>query len=75
MNIIEHLTHNEKGKMKLLIHNVLESTELYITISNLINKQRKRLKLEPEVVNKFNVKMELEIRNNQYKKKSETYLM
>ena len=63
MAIIEKLTHKEKGKLKLLIHNVLESTELNNTLCNLIIQQRNSLKLESDVTNKFDADIKLKIRD------------
>ena len=75
MPIIEKLTHREKQKLKQLIHNVLHSTKLDNTITEIIIEQRKKLNLEEAIINKYEVEMKLKIRNIEMKNKLGAYLM
>ncbi len=75
MPITEKLTHNEKAKLRQLIHNVLNSTKLGHTITEIIIEQRKRLKLEEAVVNKYEVEIKLNIRDIEMKNKLGAHLM
>lgn len=75
MPTIEKLTHSEKAKLKQLIHNVLHSTKLDNTITEIIIEQRKKLKLEEAVVNKYDIEIKLKIRDIEMKNKSGAYLM
>ncbi len=75
MPTIEKLTHSEKANLKQLIHNVLHSTKLENTITEIIIEQRKKLKLEEAVVNKYDVEIKLKIRDIEMKNKSGAHLM
>ena len=75
MPITEKLTHNEKAKLKQLIHNVLNSTKLDNTITEVIIEQRKKLKLEEAVIDKYGVEIKLKIRDVEMKSKLGAYLM
>ena len=75
MPTIEKLTHNEKAKLKQLIHNVLNSTKLDNTIAEIIIEQRKKLKLEESVIDKYQVEIKLKIRDTEMKNKLGAHLM
>lgn len=75
MPTIDKLTHNEKAKLKQLIHNVLHSTKLDNTIAEVIIEQRKKLKLEEAVINKFEAEIKLKIRDIKMKNKLGAHLM
>ena len=75
MPTIEKLTHREKAKLKQLIHNVLHSTKLDNTMTEIIIEQRKKLKLEEAVINKYEAEVKLKIRNIEMKSKLGAYLM
>ena len=75
MPTIEKLTHREKAKLKQLIHNVLHSTKLDNTMTEIIVEQRRKLKLEEAVINKYEAEVKLKIRNIEMKNKLGAYLM
>ena len=75
MPTIEKLTHNEKAKLKQLIHNVLNSTKLDNTMTEMIVEQRKKLKLEEAVIDKYEAEIKLKIRNIEMKNKLGAHLM
>ena len=75
MPTIEKLTHREKAKLKQLIHNVLHSTKLDNTLTEIIIEQRKKLKLEEAVINKYEAEVKLKIREIEMKSKLGAYLM
>ena len=75
MPTIEKLTHREKAKLKQLIHNVLHSTKLDNTMTEIIIEQRKKLKLEEAVINKYEAEVKLKIRDIKMKSKLGAYLM
>ena len=75
MPTIEKLTHLEKAKLKQLIHNVLHSTKLDNTMTEIIIEQRKKLKLEEAVINKYEAEVKLNIRDIKMKSKLGAYLM
>jgi len=68
MPTIEKLTHNEKAKLKQLIHNVLQSTKLSNTLTEVIVEQRKKLNLGEDVINKYKIDIKLRIRNIETRK-------
>ena len=75
MPTIEKFTHNEKAKLKQLIHNALNSTKLDNTITEVIIEQRKKLKLEEAIINKYKVEIKLKIRDIEMKNKLEVHLL
>ena len=75
MPTIEKFTHNEKAKLKQLIHNVLQSTKLSNTLTDVIVEQRKKLKLEEAVIDKYEAEIKLKIRNVEMKNKLGAHLM
>ena len=75
MPTIEKLTHREKAKLKQLIHNVLHSTKLENTLTEIIIEQRKKLKLEEAVINKYEAEVKLKIREIEMKSRLGAYLM
>ena len=75
MPTIEKLTHREKAKLKQLIHNVIHSTKLDNTITEIVIEQRKKLNLEESVINKYEAEIKLKIRDIEMKNKLGAYLM
>ena len=75
MPAIEKLTHREKAKLKQLIHNVIHSTKLDNTITEIVIEQRKKLNLEESVINKYEAEIKLKIRDIEMKNKLGAYLM
>ena len=75
MPTIEKLTNQEKAKLKQLIHNVLHSTKLDNTVTEIIIEQRKSLKLEEAVINKYEAEIKLKIRDIEMKNKIGAHLM
>ena len=75
MPTIEKLTNKEKAKLKQLIHNVLQSTKLSNTLTEVIVGQRKKLNLEEAIVNRYKVEIKLKIRDIEMKNKQDVHLM
>ena len=75
MTTIEKLNHQEKANLKQLIHNVLHSTKLDNTITDIILKQRKKLNLESDVIKEYEVEIKLKIRDIEMKNNLGAHLM
>ncbi|GEM_PF-2943729 len=75
MPTIEKLTHKDKAKLKQLIHNVLNSTKLDHTITEIIIGQREKLKLKEAVIDRYEAEFKLKIRDVEMKNKLGAYLM
>ena len=75
MPIIEKLTHQEKAKLKQLIHNVLQSTKLDNIITDIILEQRNKLNLEESVIDKYEIEIKLKIRDIEMKNNMGAHLM
>ena len=75
MPAIEKLTHQEKAKLKQLIHNVLQSTKLDSIITDVILEQRNKLNLEESVIDKYEIEIKLKIRDIEMKNNLGAHLM
>ena len=75
MTTMEKLTHQKKADLKQLIHNVLHSTRLNNTITEIIIEQMKKLNLESDIIKEYEIVMKLKIRDIEMKNNLGVHLM